>query len=297
MNIRRKMRQTVQMVSELVKNKNISDNSIMLAWNMRSLDSKIKLWVQGGEKTFILSKELIEAFLHTDIPMSMSSADFKYPFDTFVIEGEGPLYSTDNGMIDVQSLLFTDSKIAYEMGTIFASPDGKIHDKLSWDISISALHDTGPGLGLDHMWLNLSNDDSIEETYKVPSAVAAGRNAVQRSEAQHTVNILFNTVMYINDETRDVEVTEFHKSRSMKNEVGKKRYNKGYIYLKPPASYRSFTTSAGTGRKIDTRFIVRGHYRNQPYGKGRAQSRRVWIMPFWKGPEIGEVASRKYKVK
>jgi len=297
MNIRRKIMQTTQIISELVKCKNVSEDLMMLAWTMKSLEAKINLWIKGGEKTFILSKELIEAFLHTDIPMSMKASDFKYPFNTFVIEGEVPLYSTNNGTIDVQSILFTDSKIVYETGVTIASPDGKIHDKLAWDVSISALNNTGPGLGLDHMWLNLSNDENIEETYKTPSMTAAGRNAIQRSEAQHTINILFNTIMYINDETRDVKTTEFHKKRKMKNETGKKRHNKGYIYLRPPTSYKSLKTSAGEGRKIDTRFIVRGHYRNQVYGKRREQSRRIWIMPFWKGPEMSEMVSKTYKVK
>lgn len=32
-------------------------------------------------------------------------------------------------------------------------------------------------------------------------------------------------------------------------------------------------------------WFVRGHWRNQPYGPGRTQTRRIWISPFVKGPE------------
>lgn len=34
-----------------------------------------------------------------------------------------------------------------------------------------------------------------------------------------------------------------------------------------------------------SRWIVRGHWRWQPYGTGRKQRRRIWIAPFIKGPE------------
>jgi len=233
MNIRRKMQQSINFLTCLLDDKNISDNAMNIALNMKTLRSKIMLWINNGEKTFILSKELIEAFKHTDIPLSVSPADFKYPFDTFVIEGEVPLFQTDNGMIDVQSILFTHSRLAYSSGAVIAEPGGKTREKLEWDISISALHDTGPGMGLDHMWLNLSNEKTVEELYHVPSLTALGRNPVQKSEAQLTINMFYNTLMYIHDETRDVGATEVQKTRRMKNETGKKRHKKGYIY---PAS-------------------------------------------------------------
>lgn len=41
---------------------------------------------------------------------------------------------------------------------------------------------------------------------------------------------------------------------------------------------------AGKRREYAYRFIVRGFYRNQPYGPGRKMRRRQWIPPFIKGP-------------
>lgn len=40
-----------------------------------------------------------------------------------------------------------------------------------------------------------------------------------------------------------------------------------------------------TPANFDYRFIVRGHWRMQPYGPGRKRVRPVWIAPFIKGPE------------
>lgn len=42
--------------------------------------------------------------------------------------------------------------------------------------------------------------------------------------------------------------------------------------------------SAGSGRHLQHRFVVRGHWRNQAYGTKRALRRRTYILPFVKGP-------------
>jgi len=47
--------------------------------------------------------------------------------------------------------------------------------------------------------------------------------------------------------------------------------------------------------RIKHRHIVRGHYRNQPYGHGRQERKRIWIAPFWKGPEDGAAIVHTYK--
>lgn len=50
--------------------------------------------------------------------------------------------------------------------------------------------------------------------------------------------------------------------------------------------------------KLAQKFIVRGHWRMQAVGEGRAMRRRTWIAPFWKGPEnVAEALSRTYAVE
>ena len=54
---------------------------------------------------------------------------------------------------------------------------------------------------------------------------------------------------------------------------------------------------AGNLWRVDVRFLVRGHWRNQPFGAGRVLRRRIWIMPFWKGPDTAHVPIRDYNVQ
>ncbi len=49
------------------------------------------------------------------------------------------------------------------------------------------------------------------------------------------------------------------------------------------------------GRQLLHRFLVRGHWR-RPNPKWKDQSPR-WIEPYWKGPDIGAVIERAYKLK
>jgi hypothetical protein len=37
--------------------------------------------------------------------------------------------------------------------------------------------------------------------------------------------------------------------------------------------------------RLKYQHIVRGHYREQPHGPRRSERKRIWIAPFWKGPE------------
>ena len=52
----------------------------------------------------------------------------------------------------------------------------------------------------------------------------------------------------------------------------------------------------GQSGKHTVRTIVQGHWRNQACGEGRALRRATWIKPFWRGPEFGELISKKHKV-
>lgn len=51
------------------------------------------------------------------------------------------------------------------------------------------------------------------------------------------------------------------------------------------------------GGKLTVQFLVRGHWKNQVHGAGRALRKRIWIQPFWKGDENARVLLRNYVVK
>jgi hypothetical protein len=55
--------------------------------------------------------------------------------------------------------------------------------------------------------------------------------------------------------------------------------------------------SGGASWKLESRFVVRGHWRNQAYGPQHSLRLKKWIAPYWKGPEnVGEALERTFEV-
>lgn len=49
------------------------------------------------------------------------------------------------------------------------------------------------------------------------------------------------------------------------------------------------------GWHVTRRYVVRGHLRNQVCGVGRQDRRVIWVAPYWKGPEGGDVLNHLYR--
>lgn len=56
-------------------------------------------------------------------------------------------------------------------------------------------------------------------------------------------------------------------------------------------------SSGRTGTAPKVQFLVRGHWREQAHGADRQLRKRIWIQPFWKGPEGARVLLRSHTVK
>lgn len=256
--------------------------------------SKAHLWDERGQKTFVLSKELVEAFRHTDIPMSLTPEDFNYPFDVFMVEGNVPLFQTDlNGIKrDVYSIMFIHQE-ALKTGTEFIDDDGKKVKRPEWQIALTGFFMNDERY-IENLMINLQGGVSLG---KSAARKKTGKFMfdLDEEDIKSMVNLFFNTVLYINDPSREKAETEERKVRSMKNPGTGKFKKSEYIVLKPPKGYVSF--SKGDGTTLDKRFIVRGHWRNQRHGEGMTQTKKIWIRPHWKGPDLSEVVKKKYSVK
>lgn len=47
---------------------------------------------------------------------------------------------------------------------------------------------------------------------------------------------------------------------------------------------------------LHARHLVRGHWKHQPCGPGRTERRRIWLAPYWRGPDVGIISTRVYEV-
>jgi len=242
------------------------------------LTTSINEWKEKGEKIFILSPELVLAFQHTDIPMTIKAGDFKYPFPSFMIESNIPLFTT-NSMGEERPIYNIIHK--YEIGVNWnRTLVGFIHSKMNV---------------IDYLRIYLNDNLTIEEdSEKRINGQGMMEESVTITDFQNMNNIFFNTIMYINDPNRSIKETEVHGTRLASNGKGKGSKMQQYILLRPPMSYKPLKS---TGRIIDKRFVVRGHWRNQACGEKHQEHKKIWIYPFYKGPEFAEKINKPYVLK
>lgn len=109
--------------------------------------------------------------------------------------------------------------------------------------------------------------------------------------ARHTLRqIVFGTLAYMGavKDAAERVAPESPKKRAAKEEPSVVRWTVGRTIRINPELVRSVRAGAReVAFRLKHRHIVRGHYRNQAHGPRRAERTRIWIMPFWKGPEAG----------
>ncbi len=131
--------------------------------------------------------------------------------------------------------------------------------------------------------------------------------------------IVVNTVLYLASNTP--EVTEFlspHnaiQNRLQKVKSQKKRRNikknmkrtscldfcalgasMGKIVVQKPVAASETAEDETDSRRYASRFLVRGHWRNQAHGEKLSKRKLIWILPYWKGPDMGQLITRPYVV-
>jgi hypothetical protein len=123
-------------------------------------------------------------------------------------------------------------------------------------------------------------------------------------QARRTIQqIVFGMLAYVNSveqavtPRQTIEKANRKKKHKAPSEERLKHWEVGRtIRLDPNLIRAARGGSREIALKIKTRFIVRGHYRNQAHGPRHSQRTLKWIAPFWKGPEEGARIVHTYKL-
>ena len=70
--------------------------------------------------------------------------------------------------------------------------------------------------------------------------------------------------------------------------------NVGEIKVKKPRISKSKSNKSDQANKT---FLVRGHFKRQPHGKNSKKRKLIWIKPYLKGPDMGDIVEKKYSVE
>jgi len=128
--------------------------------------------------------------------------------------------------------------------------------------------------------------------------------------AKRFILLIINSLLYLQSDKAVLEHVNVNKNK-IENKTSKKKRSKknadnSYIrigkkvtinpsYKKVYEKLNTLESEDNNRKQYRGQWIVRGHWRNQPYGEGLSQRKLIWIEPYVKG--IGELTEAQYTIK
>jgi len=291
-------------------------------------------WTMFGFPTFRVTKDLVTSLLLTEC-RGIRGRDLKFPFPTFFVElPQDPviLKTTDVAgtevpvrWISVHNMHVPESdKNAKALAEIFDAETTAFHaghsnakqfqtaivetERKSSLRGYTDLCLMSPTVDVDVSRAHLvpEDDESIEEWLEGTRNTRAEEFKLQPTDnnalmAAH--RLIANLSLYLASNKTEWTV---NKSRN-RLKHGKGGISAPLVWdvgkaVKVPdhlvAAAQNFAVR-GTNKaqwRVSSRFVVRGHWRDQVCGPGRSDRKRIWIQPHWKGPEAAAAITRLYEV-
>jgi hypothetical protein len=243
-------------------------------------------WARHGYNILDLSADFTSAMLLTD-PSELDISSVRMPFagillylpDGFAVGAEGGSY-TKIHVVEVSAAcrtLETETEIEAEVEAdtalqIYAT-DG-----------VRALDTIIARRGLTWGALDELPDEATEDA--------------DRQARQTICRVVLGALAYCSAVSGTLERREGTRRKSPRRESPESptTWEVGRTIKLDPNLVRSARAGAReVALRLRYRHIVRGHYRDQAHGPGRVERKRIWIAPFWKGPEDGAALVHTYR--
>lgn len=249
-------------------------------------------WQMKGRQVLEVTPDLAASLALTDAPQGISRS---LPHDAFIISLPNSPFSAAwkpgtprvpvlGFLVSLQSHFHTEgeldaekSKETWERVGCFPITRGTLVDLTSDNKEETDLHGTWD---LNTPFNDHNNLGVTDEDMSILSLA---------------FRLIANLSIYVQEKVEKKPATKTKRFHSVSEKVGITTYGSN---VKLPAPIMEYVR-AGNGSpafRIHSRFTVRGHWRNQSYGRKRLLRKRLWIKPHWKGPTEGEQLKRIYQV-
>ena len=227
-------------------------------------------WSHAGYNVFELSNDFVAAMLLTD-PRAIDFEALRSPFPGVLIT------IPDRFVIGIEGLSYTKLHLSYVDGSwgLYAADGAHVLDTsvaegqtLSWGLFEDLEDADGKIEGADAL--------AIRSIRQIAFGMLAYVTAVDRAIAERPA-------------PTKKRGSSDDRLRPRVHDVGRDIKIDSILVKHARAGAREVALP------IKSRFIVRGHYRNQPHGPGRLERKSIWITPFFKGPEEGAKIVHTYK--
>lgn len=157
-------------------------------------------------------------------------------------------------------------------------------------------------------WIELAEkvrDDADRPDAVISKVASMHLTPVDKAALTALVRIVVNLALYLDGNREPGEpkqgMPRSIPPKSTKGEYGPMSWVVGKDLVLPHVLREAARDYSRRGKlptqwRVTKRFVVRGHWRWQACGAKRAERRRRWIAPFWKGPERAEGLMRNIRV-
>lgn len=237
----------------------------------------------GGAKIFRIASSLAERLYETDIDVPAS--ELKLPFPTLML-----VYDDDVSFQAFhQGSPFGKAPYRGSLSTVLVdvpAPDG---DRLL----AATLHHRGCHThGMIHRSMRYG-----EGSLKAMLATAWPGDPAREPDApgQAFNRLILNTILYIS--SRDGRVgpetkTVGRPAPLVKSQLVHRVVGAGLVPMRRLAGVTHAQASLNMGRQLNSRHVVRGHWKLQAHGAQGSSRKLVWVEPYVRGPKLGELLNR-----
>ena len=243
-------------------------------------------WRQQGRKTFVFAAPLVQLLMRTDfdVPRRYAQLPFSCVYYRWLDSGLTLRDDSDDTNQPLEG--------AYAFFERGVSKDGEPLTVLTAFVTSSIRN----GIYFSFRW----NDP--EEPIRTADAAALGLPEAYLPIA----NLLLNSTLYLSSpeaETRnelsprreiDAAAARTGNPKKLRRFDRERRKVTGVDYIYVGASIPA--ASVGERGKLMTHHWVRGHWKQQAHGTGRAERKLLWVKPYERGKDLAEQVAKKYKV-
>lgn len=253
----------------------------------------LKNFEDSGRRVFYIAPDLTRALQHTDF--RAFGRDVRLPFDTvyYVLSGSGIILEHSDGTRHPLEGMYVRIGDEAIYGTVDSLIAGTPTSRSITILAIGSSGEAGKADNVARFCVGWSDD----EEHTSEGLALSKPQGIPPATLLQLARLAVNVSLYLSSpdaETRAVAAPrskvngEASKTKSPKKRAKRERRASrlgSLSFILVGESLRFTTDGSGIGKKLGFRFMVRGHWRHQPWGPRRTFKRWRWIQPHWKGPD------------
>ncbi len=241
-----------------------------------------------SKQVFRISESLYEDMSTTDIKINTEM--FPIPYNSFYVYLDNPILV--NGMYINGAYVSTETSGNHnKLRVVFVSTV----EKHKYDAKTVIV---------DFLVMEYRAGETWEKTFEELESRCMEKDMLSdcytfSSERVDCLRAIVNMIFYIGlDDSDKINYPKVHKKKIKKGKGLNRQYDSriAYTYVGPNVKRAETLASDHSAGRKNKRHMVRGHFRNQPHGKGRKLTKVVYIKPCIKGAGNNSL-ERVYKVK